>query len=298
MAMHIFLVLVLSASVYAQHIPSKERGDVKYRTSGTMEGNQIRTTILNFGMSGRQGGQFPDQIPYEWPKNTGKMYLAMEGLWVGSEIMDSTGGSLKVVEVYDYRQDRDGTSWNFEPVPGYYNNNREKRELANSEDQTTWPDFWPDKMADSSDQGWAGQWNGYFGKGVRNADMEMFYRAADNNYDRYNYQPDDTDPARRGLGIVFDVRALAWSQFLVEDVLYLLHTIKNDGTKNLDKVAVTIWYADFVGGDGDSQDDWSEFDLIEDIGWSRDKDNAATKFGSDPVGAIALAFLETPGNSV
>ncbi|RMG20508.1 MAG: hypothetical protein D6732_28640, partial [Methanobacteriota archaeon] len=98
-------------------------------------------------------------------------------------------------------------------------------------------------------------------------------------------------------GLIIDVRALAWSQVLVQDAIYLLHTIKNDGTKDLNKVGVTVWFADFVGGNGDSQDDISEFDLLEDILWARDTDNRAPDFGSDPVGIVAVSFLETPGNA-
>ena len=49
----------------------------------------------------------------------------------------------------------------------------------------TWPDSWPDKLGDPDDPGWAGKWNGYFGKDIFSADQEMFFRASDNNYDRY-----------------------------------------------------------------------------------------------------------------
>ncbi|MEX0602019.1 MAG: hypothetical protein WD295_01675, partial [Bacteroidota bacterium] len=89
---------------------------------------------------------------------------------------------------------------------------------------------------------------------------------------------------------------MAWSQILVQDALFILYKIKNDGTKPLNKVGVTICWADFVGGDGG--DDISEFDLANDIIWSRDLDLRAPDFGSDPVGIVAGAFLETPGNSI
>jgi hypothetical protein len=127
----------------------------------------------------------------------------------------------------------------------------------------------------------------------------MFFRSSDDRYARYaNYFPDSTDLSRKGLGILLDVRVLAWSQVLVEDVVYILHTILNDGTSDIQKVGVTIWYADFVGGNGDSNDDISEFELLEDIAWTRDNDHRAPEFGSDPVGIVAVTFLETPGNAV
>lgn len=299
----IYFLLILfffsSILIFSQHKPSKERTNTKFRAKSQMEGNKIRTTIFNHGQTGRYGGGVPitEQTPYEWPKNTGQVYLALTGLVVGGEVLDSKGNNIKIVDFMNYRTSPEGKSWNFEPIPGYYSES--KQEIANSVDPTTWPSTWPDKSEDSKDPGWKGKWNGYFGKNVFNADQELFYKAGDDNYYRYtDYSPDTTDVTRKGLGIIFDSRTLAWSQILVEDVVYLLHNIKNDGTKNINKVAVSLWYADFVGGDGDSQDDWSEFDLIQDIAWSRDKDNTAPKFGSDPVGIIAVSFLETPGNGI
>lgn len=296
--------IILPANMFAQssYTPGKERGDPAKRTKGQMEGNNIRTTIFNHGQTGRYNGDYPInvQTPYEWPKNTGKVYLALTGIFIGGEVVDEQGKTQNIVDVMNYRTSPQGNSWNIEPVPGYYNEaNTSSNKLANSIDKDTWPAFWPDRMSDDSDPGWAGAWNGYFGKDKFNADQEMFYRASDDRYSRYSYYfPDSTDRNRKGLGMLLDVRILAWSQVLVQDAMYMLHNIKNDGTKNIDKVAVTLWYADFVGGSGDSDDDISEFDLIEDIAWSRDKDHRAPSFGNDPVGIVAVTFLETPGNAL
>ncbi len=286
-----------------EHVPGTERGDSGKRAKVQMEGNRIRTTIHNFAFSGRTGGEFPIsvQTPYEWPKNTGQVYLALQALLIGGEVVDDLGETQRIIDVPNYRTSPQGASWNIEPVPGYYNENRPERSVATSVDETTWPSFWPDKDNPEIEgaDGWPGAWNGYFGKDIFNADQEVFYRASDDNYDRYaNYFPDTTDLSRKGLGLIIDVRALAWSQVLVQDAIYLLHTIKNDGTKDINKVGVTVWFADFVGGNGDSQDDISEFDLLEDILWARDQDNRAPDFGSDPVGIVAVSFLETPGNAI
>lgn len=264
-----------------------------------MEGNKVRTTIFNFGQTGRTGGEFPisEQTPYEWPKNTGQVYLALTGIFVGGEVRDDNGDIQRIMDVMNYRTSPEGNSWNFEPIPGYFN--EDFNEVANSLEPDSWPDFWPDRLNDVSDPGWRGSWNGFFGKNIFNADQEMFYRASDDRYSRYaNYFPDTTDFTRKGLGILLDVRVLAWSQVLVEDVVYILHNVINDGTKDIAKVGFTLWYADFVGGDGDSQDDISEFELLEDIAWTRDQDHRAPLFGSDPVGIVAVTFLETPGNAV
>lgn len=300
----IILILILSILAFfnakAQYVPGKERGDSGKRAKAQMEGNRIRTTIHNFGFTGRTGGEFPIyvQTPYEWPKNTGHVYLALTAIFIGGEVVDNTGTTIKIVDTPTYRSSPEGSSWNLEPVPGYYNDERAERSIATSNDVTTWPATWPDRMNDDVDPGWAGSWNGLGGKNDFRADQEIFYRASDDLYSRYTtYFPDSTDLTRKGMGILLDVRVLAWSQYLVQDAIYILHSIKNDGTKDIPKTAVTMWHADFVGGDGDSQDDISYFDLLNDIGFSRDKDNRSANFGSDPVGIVGQAFLETPGNS-
>lgn len=297
----IFIVFCFSFTAFAQHVPSLERGDPKLRRKTQMEGNLVRTSIFNFGQTGRTGGEFPiyEQTPYEWPKNSGQVYLALTGIFVGGEVIDENNETQRIIDVCNYRTSPQGKSWNFEPVSGYFNPDPEVESIANSIDENSWPDYWPDKMADSTDAGWTGSWNGYFGKNKFNADQEIFYKASDDLYDRYVYYfPDSTDRTRKGLGMLIDVRVMAWSQILVEDVVYILHNIKNDGTEDIEKVGFTIWLADFVGGDGDSQDDISEFDLIEDIAWSRDNDGKAPTFGNDPVGMVGVAFLETPGNAM
>ncbi len=294
----VLFILLLCSNLYGQYKPSKERGDPKVRAQGQMEGNRIRTTIFNFPFTGRTGGEFPIdvQTPYEWPKNTGEVYLALTGLFVGGEVTDNTGTSQRIIITPNFRTSPEGRSWNFEPIPGYFNPS--KQEIATSVDPDTWPLFWPDKQTDPVDPGWPGSWNGFFGKNKFNADQEIYSKASDDRYDRYNdYFPDTTDFSRKGLGIIVNMRVLAWSQVLVQDAIYLLNFITNDGTRDIPKVGVTVWFADFVGGNGDSQDDISDYDLIEDILWARDADNRAPTFGSDPVGIVAVTFLETPGNA-
>lgn len=303
----VIIVILSTPLIFAQfgqvegHIPSRERGDPKVRAQAQMEGNRVRTTVFNFAFTGRTGGEFPIdvQTPYEWPKNTGQVYLALTGLILGGEVTDSKGQLQHVIDVPTYRTSPDGKSWNLEPIPGYSKPVDGKNSIANSLDPDTWPSSWPDKSSDQNDPGWENSWNGYFGKNIFNADQELFAKASDDRYDRYtDFFPDTTDLTRKGLGIIVDQRTLAWSQLLIQDDVFLLYTLKNDGTKDIPKMGVTIWFADFVGGNGDSQDDIADFDILGRFLWSRDNDNRAPDFGNDPVGAVALSFLETPGNSV
>src|SRR3990172_7747904 len=121
----LFIIFFLTDALYGQYVPSKERGDAKYRRKIQMEGNRIRTTVFNYGMTGREGSvPITEQTPYEWPKNTGQVYLA---------------------------------------VQGYFNENNPTG-FATSTLPETWPASWPDRMADQGDPSWVGKWNGYFGK--------------------------------------------------------------------------------------------------------------------------------------
>lgn len=296
----LFLLLIMISILfdvgYAQYIPSKERGDIRFRRFAHMEGNQIRTTIFNYGMTGRESGSFPIsvQTPYEWPKNTGQIYLAVAGIIVGAEVVDDNGDTLHIVSRCHYLSSPQGLTWNFEPVGGYYNEQNAEG-FATSQDPTSWPSSWPDKINDPDDPGWPGAWNGYFGKNVFNADQEMYFRASDNNYDRYPaYFPDTTDLTRKGLGLILDTRVMTWSQILVQDAMFLLFKIKNDGTKPLNKVGVTITWADFVGETG--QDDITEYDIANDMIWSRDDNNQG--LNGYIAGIVGGAFLETPGNAI
>ena len=85
-----------------------------------------------------------------------------------------------------------------------------------------------------------------------NAEQEIYYKISDDkNYtEGYSYISDTTDVNRGGLGLLSGVRIMEWKQILIVDVGFLLHDIKNDATEDLDKGAFSLWYADFVGGDG------------------------------------------------
>ncbi|MFC1480729.1 hypothetical protein ACFL6E_00585 [Candidatus Neomarinimicrobiota bacterium] len=297
----VLLQLLIVGMLFGQHVPTDERGDYNYRRQTDIDGNKVRTTIFNYGLTGRTGA-VAGEIPYEWPINSGQHYIALTALFVGSEVVVADGDSTAIkpfVTVPLGRTDDFSNSMTFEPVPAYMNPSSNR--IAKSDEPETWPEIWPDKMGDENDPGWRGSWNGFFGKDQFNADQEMYFKISDdNNFLRaFTYYPDTTDLDRRGAGILAGIRVMEWSQVLVEDVVFILYEIKNDGTKDLDKVSFALWLADLVGGDGDSGDDAPGFDLLYDIAWSKDKDgrgNAA--FGNDPVGVAATSYLETPGNSV
>lgn len=294
----VLLLCSVSFTQVAQHVPSDNRGDPNFRRKTNIDGNNVRATIFNFGFSGRTAAR-PDEIPYEWPKNTDRIYVALVAIWKAGEVKDESGNVIQVVDFPTFRQSPQGDSWNLEPVPGFLN--PDANSIARSDKPNTWPTAaqggWRDKRDDPVDPGWIGSWNGFFGKNVFNADQEMFYRTSDDLYTRFNYIPDETDPTRGGLGLLMDVRVLAWSQVLISDVVFHIHDILNDGTKRIPKASFLIWLADIVGND--SQDDQPFVDLQTSTAFLTDADRIGDEaFGSDPVGLASIKFLETPGNQV
>ena len=285
------------------HVPSEERVDLFDRRQTDLDANVVRTTVFNFGQTGRTSGDAPNEIPYEWPRNTRRHYIALTGLFAGAEVVGESGQREYIVDVPNYRTNdaNPNEAWTWAPIAGYVNPADEDLGIARSDRPETWPAFWPDKLESPTDPGWPGSWSGLFGKNVFNADLEVYYKMGDDEYARRTntYYPDSTDRSRRGLGLIVDTRVLAWSQVLIDDVVFILHKVKNDGTQDLTSVGVTLWLADLVGGDADASDDQPFFDLLLDTAFLVDSDGRSAEpafAGVEVEGAIAF-FLETPGNA-
>jgi hypothetical protein len=276
-----YLILILLAFGYSYE-PSAERGDPNYRRTTNIDVNQVRSTIYNWGYTGKTAVY--TGYGYEWPVNSGNEYIWLTGLAVGAQIQSESGDSSVLISTI-LRNDAAGNSISWEPVKEYLNSGSEK--VAISDDRNSWPDYWPDK---SDDGGWSGSWNGYFGKDKFSAEQEIFYKVSDdrNNPIGFEYYPDTTDYSRKGLGLLASVRVMQWKQVLIEDVVFQLYDITNDGSKDLDKVAFSLWYADYIGGDGN---DLLEFDLTTDVAWNYDLNHA-------DLGTVAISYIETPGNNV
>lgn len=292
----IFLATSVLDGQLLNHKPGKERVDGTWKRRTDIDGNNVRASIFNNLFAGRTG--VGNGVAFEWPKNTKREYIALVALFIGGEVVDNNGNVIRIVDLPAFRTNpANGGDWNVLPIPGYFNDKRPGGGIiAKSDDATSWPALWPDKMADTLDSGWPGKWNGYFGKGQFSADQEMFYRVGDDNYSRFNYSPDTTDRSRKGLGLIVDSRVMQSSQISVADATFFIHEFKNDGTKPIKKVGTTIWLADLVGGDGDSQDDTPDFDLRLAVAFSLDLDGLSSNpaFSNAFVGGVATSFMETP----
>ncbi|HAC14712.1 MAG TPA: hypothetical protein DCE78_02025, partial [Bacteroidetes bacterium] len=261
-------ILVGSGSVYAQNgnvTPSDERSSFEDRRKSILDANNLRATYHNYGFAGRASGQ--DELVFEYPKNTNRWYIYFMSIFTGAEVQNQGGTGTEtfpVVIAPNYRTNpQTGDSWAQNPVFGYFNEDSE--EIARSDRGpgstlgNTWPTFWPDKMDDESDPGWSDEWNGFFGKGIFNADQEFFYRSGDDLYTRYinnantRFQPDVTDPSRGGLGLIMDTRILAWTQNLISNVHFNIFEIRNDASFDYEKVSFMLWTADWVGTPSDDR---------------------------------------------
>lgn len=304
----LFLGFILP--VWAQQTePSAFRSSFNERKKSVMDANELRSTYHNYGQGGRVNPNLADEFSYEFPKNSRREYMLFQMVFVGAEVESQSGNGdpFHVVDIANLRSEPGtGDSWNLNPVVGF--SNPASRELPRSDRGfgsplgNTWPGVWPDKLLDGGD-GWAGSWNGFFGRDQFNADLEFYYRMGDDQYDRYvesatrQWRPDSTDPSRGGLGLLIDTRILSWTQTLISNAHFNIFEVTNDASFDYDKMAFGIWIADLVAEDGSN--DIPQFDVLRSIGFITDGNRLNfPDFFEGPVGEMGIRFLETPGNSL
>ncbi|MFQ5651096.1 MAG: hypothetical protein ACE5IY_14240 [bacterium] len=254
-----------------------------------MDGNLVRTLFKNHG----EVANWPNQPSGEWPKGSGHSYVDGVPIIVQVETEDIHGNVIHPMETM-YREFIDLspelTPWGWAPVPGYFNPQQDQPAL--SDDPDTWPSFWPDRPPE-----WAGFWNGFFGKGIFNAQLEAYFVFDDDPDEEFDFFPDMNDPERRGIGVEVATRGFQWSNVLAEDNIFWLYEITNEGTTDYSK-ALYAQYIDWgVGGTDDSGDDSGSFDTRLDIAFAWDSDDRGTPGNWRPVGVAGYGFLESPGNA-
>ena len=307
------IITFLFASFTFLH--SQQESGQEYRRSAIHNGNLVKTVFGNWGVVG--------QPAYEGPRgawiNENNGYVGDVSLLVGAEVTapNSDGEAITFHSVVVCPVDRpvlggmeqslSGTPWGFEPVAGYMNENQES--IAMSTNPLSWPSSWPDKELD-----WNGQWNGFFGQDIQNIQQESFYVMNDNNDQEFNFsqnnqwgvefKPDINNPMLNGLGLEVKVRGMQWGQFLAQDCIFWLYEITNTSATDYSKVVFGELVGTYVGATGtddsamEYNDDWSFFDVNENIAYTGDFDNDCS---SNPnwvgdVGMVGYAFLESPGN--
>jgi len=310
-----FITGFAASVIYAQM--SNLRGSFSELRMGVHSGNQFRTTFYNDGTYGQISPLTPDEIRGEWPINSGHYYLVDGNIFVGSELRDNTGNLIHILSenissnVSYSRGDQDPQTlewWTFLPYAGFANPSETRVAMAkgSGEWENSWPAYWPDIREVSnpygiySPDGWAGSWNGYFGKDVFNADEESYFVADDYMNKEFlgRFQPDSRDPNRGGLGLRLYVRGFQWAKTAVEDALFCLYDIENIGTTQHDKMTFAYKIGNNMGeatSGTDSGDDNAEFIREENLAYMTDNDDIGAG-GWSPVGFFGGAFLESPGN--
>ena len=264
------------------------------RKQGIHSGNLIRTIFSNYGTIGEPYGQ-PNA---EWPKGSGHNYIFEFGIIVGAEVIDTSGNTIHILSegiVGSHLANAggdiapDGTIWGFEPTAGYAAEGQDY--IAMSDNQNTWPDYWPDK-----DEDWTGVWNGEYGKGLVRADQESYYVMNDYSNAEFSFFPNSTDSTMRGLGLEITARGYQWAHNLAEDCIFLIYEVTNTSTTDYDKVVFGMYGDADVGGAEDWYDDDSWFDIENDIVYVWDHDGVGN-WGGEP-GYFGYKFLESPGNAL
>ncbi|NNF04592.1 MAG: hypothetical protein HKN17_09000, partial [Rhodothermales bacterium] len=292
---------VLTSVALAQSAPEAGR---EFRRTGVHDGNLVFTRYSNFG---NLGSRF-EPPKMEWPKGSGQWYGFEFIMMAGSEVRDASGQFTRIVsENYtnpgSFDISPDGThTYGWEPLGGYFNTGASNRlnYPAMSHLEETWPDSWPvdyPGVPGSRD----GRWNGEFGAFLR-ADQESYYQMDDRNNDEFDYYPfigssvdsSDYPDGRRGLGLQVAVRGYQWVNVQAEDILIVRYDIENVSDKELTKVVFGMYVDPAVGGQGDSVDDFADFQRQDDIVYMWDRDGLDNQ-GRPGVGYFGFAFLESPG---
>ncbi len=283
----VFLVLAgISTSVAAQgQITPADIdvvGDRSWRKQGFLNGNLLATVFFNTGQVSKDG-VFPQ---LEWPVGSGQIYMDTVVPIVQAEATDVNGNVIHPLETnYEFSLDvaPDGlTEWGWQPLPNYANPNQSSPAVSNR--PNTWPAIWPDRPE------FGEEWNGFFGRGIFNADQETYYVVDDDADEEFEYFPDATDRSRRGLGMRMAVRGLQWAHVLAEDVIFWIFDVTNVGTTDYDKVLFGM-FIDSKNGGHDFDNGF--YDVVLDLTYIWDQTGIGTWGG--PTGWIGYGYLESPG---
>ncbi len=287
------LLLLASSPVFGQP-DDPTKGSNRWTQWGVMDGNRVRSLFSNHGEISR----WPEQPSGEWPKGSGRSYVDGVALIVSAKTKDSQGNTIYPMST-NYREfiNRDPVTkvpWGWAPLRGY--SNPIQPFPARSDDPSTWPSIWADRPID-----WAGQWNGWFGKGVQNADLETYFVFDDAEHMKWVqaphlFYPCSDDPNRGGLGLQVKARGLQWNHPLAQDVIFWLYEITNECDVDYDEVFFAQYIDWGIGGTDDSGDDEGAYNKKLDLAFAWDRDGLGTPGQWGPVGTTGYAFLESPGN--
>ena len=317
-------------------IPLGYRGSDQWIARGVVDGNLVETNFRNFGYFS-EVRDFPWGV---WPRGTGNRHTDGYSMAIGGTVRgqrpaglypQSTGQDTLLTPVSIHFGGEtaigpEGEIWGWLPLNGFLD--RTYRDPltgqlapspALSDAPETWPSFWPDQPTWVDEAGQP-QWNGLFGRGVFNADLEAYY-VIDDSAD-LTYHLDETgqpysplgvfyassDPTLGGLGLQVKVRTLQFANVLAEDALFILYRVTNIGDTDYSGNLVTpglaapgglhfIQFSDYGLG-WEEGDETAAYDPLLDVVYGYDQDGIGTRptGGNYPLGYAGYAFLESPAN--
>ncbi|MHB8079794.1 MAG: hypothetical protein ACYDIE_11145, partial [Candidatus Krumholzibacteriia bacterium] len=314
----------LAAAGVPTPVPPDQRGRLDAERSGVHDASNIRTIFWNYGMVGDYPPD-PGNVDLsvfhsvEVPKGSGMNYSDGITPFVLARIIQRNGVPATIMETgFRERQAVSAITnrqMRFEPRPGYLQADpalNPARSPAVSSDDRTWPPFWPDRLDEPDDPGWAGSWNGYFGKQVM-ADQESYMVMDDQAYDAWDFRPDSRDSTRLGLGLRIEARGFQWANPQSRNVIFWHYDITNESTTDYnDNIVFGLYMDSGVGGsqlscDGiyESDDDNAFFDRTNPLNgqiinlvytWDLKGHGRDLTSGCARTGYLGYAYLETPGN--
>lgn len=273
------------------------RGDVRYRKEGVMDGNRVVSLFNNDG----EVGHWPFQPSGVWPKGTNHSYLDGVALLISSKVQ-APGNNRTITPLMSaYREEvsKDpvtGEEWVLQPVPGYVNPVATRPAISN--DTATFPSTWPTALGLTP--AWNGFWYGYFGRGVKNADLESFFVVDDSKMKKFSrvpfsYFPIASDSSRAGLGLRVEVRGFQWSHVLAEDIIFWHYDIVNLSDNDYDTTCFGFYTDPGVGGTNNAGNS-ARYNTQLDLAYAWAPSGVGVP-GNWRTGYVGYAYLESPGNA-
>ena len=298
-----------------EKIPDDPSAETTARRWGFMDGNRVWMKFFNDGML----GNWPDPLGSIWPKGSGlnmndglavivqsKLDVSSDGVPLPPNSVPDTSqgeGTLYFCQTY-FREDMDvdpsgAFNWGFYPVSGYLNLNQDKPAISN--DPNSWPiGGWAD-APDFVDSTGVTEWNGYFGRGKTNADLEAYFATNDSwdlefqqeqsSLPPFYPRPGTMLPGGKyqwgGLGFRIGARLFQWAHPQAQDAVFVHYDISNISDYDFDKIIMSFYIDSGIG------DDWSTMDKTLNMCWIFDQDGLGG--GNRPLGIMGFTFLESPG---
>ncbi len=298
-----FLLFIFSYGAYSQvpdHlIPDRfideNKGSIEYTKRGIMDGNLVRTIFFNHG----EIAHWPDSPSGEWPAGTGREYIDGIAIFVQARVpadhpYNNEGRDIFPLQT-NYREfiKKDpvtGIPWGWAPLSGYSNPDQIAPAMSNA--PNTWPSTWPDRGSN-----WDGLWNGYFGRGIHNAQLETYFRMDDAQDQKYDFTPDPSKPDRGGLGMQVAARGFQWNNVMAQDVIFWHYEITNVGEVEYEETLFGQYIDWGIGGNQASETDAGDWDRELNIAYAWDLIGIGMHNGMrwSPTGVAGYAFLESPG---